>query len=410
MTTYSNNSNDNKEEPTEISNAEERRLLRKIDIRIIPLFILLYTLCYLDRVNIGNAKLAHLEHDLNLTGNEYNWSLGIFFVTYVFFEVPSNIILIKIKPSIWISSLMVGWGVVMIVMAFVSIKYFSSNCGFFEAGLLPGVIFYFTKWYKRSEQTYRVGLFYTGCLMAGAFSGFLAYAIMGMDDFPETTTWLTEDERKIVIDRLQNDLGDITATDLDKYQIYEAFKDWVLISQLLSVPPFILGCFATIIISILSDRSGVRGPYLICSSLIAIVGYVLLVIPTSSIAIKYIGLCFVCMGLFSFIPVSIIWLANNLAGNLKRAVGSAIMIASGNAAGVVGSQLYQPQDAPAYKFGHITAILLLLFTIILTIVQYCLLNRANKLKIKYPERFLKGKSKEEAVVLGDKHPSFVYRL
>ncbi|CAG8608658.1 3559_t:CDS:2, partial [Scutellospora calospora] len=395
--------------------------------------------------------------------------------TYVFFEVPSNIVLIKIKPSIWISSLMVGWGIVMISMAFVKnyhqLLVTRLLLGCFEAGLFPGVIYYITKWYKRSEQSYRVGLFFAGCMIAGAFSGLLAYAIMGMDgrfglsswqwiflidglatvfvaffayflisDFPETATWLKEDERKIIIDRLQNDLGDITTNDLDKHQIYEAFKDWVplfiqftaaipgysysffipsivnglgfnpVISQLLSVPPFILGCLTMIMISILSDRSGVRGPYLICNSLVAIVGYILLVIPTSGIAIKYIGLCIVCMGLSSCVPVSITWLTNNLAGNSKRAVGSAIIIACGNIAGIPASQLYQPQDAPAYKFGHVTVIFLLLFTITLSIVQYSLLNRANKLKIKYPERFLKGKSKEEAVILGDKHPSFVYCL
>ncbi|CAG8822839.1 510_t:CDS:2, partial [Racocetra persica] len=136
-------------------------------------------------VNIGNAKLAHLERDLNLSGNEYNWSLGVFFLGYVLFEVPSNILLIKIKPSIWISTLMISWGIVMTIMSFV--RNFSQLMvarfllGVFESGLAPGVAYYITKWYKKSEQSYRFSLFFSGATIAGAFNGLLAFAIASLD-------------------------------------------------------------------------------------------------------------------------------------------------------------------------------------------------------------------------------------
>ncbi|CAG8825789.1 7738_t:CDS:2, partial [Gigaspora rosea] len=65
--------------PEVITDAKEKKLIKKIDLRIIPLIIVLNILSFLDRVNIGNAKLAHLEQDLNLVGNEYNWALSIFF-------------------------------------------------------------------------------------------------------------------------------------------------------------------------------------------------------------------------------------------------------------------------------------------------------------------------------------------
>ncbi|CAG8439429.1 2069_t:CDS:10 [Dentiscutata heterogama] len=437
------------EETTEIvESVDEKRLLRKLDVRIIPLFTLLYILSFLDRVNIGNAKLAHLERDLGLTGNEYNWALSIFFVTYVICEIPSNIIIIKIKPSIWIASLMVGWSVVMIIMAFVKnytqLLVTRLLLGVFEAGLFPGVIFHITRWYRRTEQNYRVSLFFSGCLIAGAFSGLLAFAIMYLDGRFGLSSWQwAQDERKTIIDRLQLDSANVNTTNLDKYQIYEAFKDWKIyialsiqfivsmlgysfsfflpsivnglgfgsvISQLLSVPPYIVGSFTTVTVAILSDRRKIRGPYLILCSLVAIVGYVLLVVPSSSIAIKYTGACVVGMGLFVCIPISITWLMNNLAGDSKRAVGSAMLVSSGNAGGLLAAQIYQPKDAPAYKTGHTIAIFLLIVAIILSMVQYYLLNRVNKHKINDPDRFLKGKNKEEAVILGDKHPSFVYSL
>ncbi|CAG8804781.1 12104_t:CDS:10, partial [Dentiscutata erythropus] len=319
------------EETTEIvESVDEKRLLRKLDIRIIHFFISFL------------SWIAHLERDLGLIGDEFNWALSIFFVTYVICEIPSNIILIKFKPSIWIASLMVGWGVVMIIMAFVKnytqLLVTRLLLGVFESGLFPGVIFHITRWYKRAEQNYRMvdldlvvgnGHIFLIDGLVTIVVAFVSYFLL--TDCPETSTWLTEDERKAVIDRLRLDSANVYATNLDKYQIYEAFKDWKIyialfiqfivstvgysysffipsivnglgfnsvISQLLSIPPYILGSFTTVTVAILSDRRKIRGPYLILCLLVAIVGYVLLVVPSSSVAIKYTGACVVGMGLF----------------------------------------------------------------------------------------------------------------
>lgn len=444
-----------------------------------PLLMILYTLSFLDRVNIGNAKLAHLERDLNLIGDEYNWSLGIFFIGYVIFEVPSNILLIKIKPSIWISTLMVAWGIVMTIMAFV--KNFSQLMtarfllGAFESGFAPGIIFYLTKWYKKSEQNYRISLFFAGAAIAGAFNSFLAFSITSLDgkfglngwqwlfmidgvvtviiaflsyfifpDYAETATWLTENERKLAIERIRLDTGESAySTHFDKFQIIQAFKDLkiyifmviyfcivvilfsfaffipsivnglgfnTVISQLLSSPPFIFGCISSIIIAKLSGRYKVYGPYLIFNLLISMMGYILLIVPSDTTSLKYIGACIAGLGIFACIPTSLTWLTSNLAGDSKRAVGSAMMIAWGNIGGVVSGQLYRSSDAPAYKTGHSVALSLLAVAVILSIIQYYLLNRANKYKLKDPERFLKGLNEEEVMNLGDLHPSFIYSL
>lgn len=93
--------------------------------------------------NIGNAKIEGLQEDLKMTGDEYNWCLTVFFFTYAFFEVPSNLLLKKLRPSIWLPTIMVSWGVVMTLMGIVKnydgLLVARLFLGVTEAGLFPGV-------------------------------------------------------------------------------------------------------------------------------------------------------------------------------------------------------------------------------------------------------------------------------
>jgi len=90
--------------------ALEKRLLRKLDIHVVPILMLLFLLAFLDRINIGNARLQGLEKDLNMQGHDYNIALLIFFIPYILLEVPSNLVLKKFAPSWWLSGIMFGWG------------------------------------------------------------------------------------------------------------------------------------------------------------------------------------------------------------------------------------------------------------------------------------------------------------
>lgn len=93
-----------------IDREAEKRLLRKLDIHVVPILTFLFLLAFLDRINIGNARLQGLEGDLNMKGHDYNIALFIFFIPYILFEVPCNLILKKVSPSWWISGLMFAWG------------------------------------------------------------------------------------------------------------------------------------------------------------------------------------------------------------------------------------------------------------------------------------------------------------
>ena len=90
--------------------AVEKRLLRKLDIRVAPVMGFLYMLAFIDRINIGNARIQGLEKDLHMEGHDFNIALLIFFVPYVILEVPSNLLIRKANPSTWLSAIMVLWG------------------------------------------------------------------------------------------------------------------------------------------------------------------------------------------------------------------------------------------------------------------------------------------------------------
>lgn len=123
----------------------------------------LYLMSFLDRGNIGNARIEGIIEDLNLTGTQFNWSITVFFFTYCVFEVPSNMLLKHIRPSIYLPSIMVLWGIVMTLMGIVNNYAGLIACrvllGVFEAGLFPGVTYYLTMWYCRSDMQYRQAMF-----------------------------------------------------------------------------------------------------------------------------------------------------------------------------------------------------------------------------------------------------------
>lgn len=98
----------------DISGVDERKLLRKIDIALVPWLSFLYLLSFLDRTSIGNAKLYNLEADLHITDSQYLLALTVFFFSYALFEVPSNVFLKRLRPSLWLSSLMLLWGIMMV--------------------------------------------------------------------------------------------------------------------------------------------------------------------------------------------------------------------------------------------------------------------------------------------------------
>ncbi|THH32715.1 hypothetical protein EUX98_g1438 [Antrodiella citrinella] len=222
----------------------ERRLVRRIDIRLIPVSMMIYLLCFLDRSNIGNAKLlnANVHDDLisntHLTNQEYLIALMIFIVAYTIFETPSNYMLKRFKPSRWLAFLMFMWGVMTMILGavhnFGGIVAVRFLLGAFEAGLFPGMVYCLTFWYKPDERALRAALILACATLGGAFGGAIAYGVGHMDrvgglqawrwlfilegipscvlaifvffwfpNFPETESWLSPEERELAVERIR---------------------------------------------------------------------------------------------------------------------------------------------------------------------------------------------------------------
>ncbi|KAF2184129.1 retrograde regulation protein 2 [Zopfia rhizophila CBS 207.26] len=222
--------------------AETRRILRKVDYRLLPMLTLLYVLGFLDRGNIGNAKVAGMNKDLKLTSSQYNIALTVFFFPYALFEVPSNILLKLLRPSIWICIMMCSWGLVMTMQGLVKnyhhLVITRTLLGFTEAGFFPAATYLLTTWYCRFEVQTRIAIFYSAASLAGAFSGLLAFAIEKMHgtgglegwrwifilegivtvlvgfslpwtlpDSPDRASFLHPDEKAFIRRRLEQDAG-----------------------------------------------------------------------------------------------------------------------------------------------------------------------------------------------------------
>ncbi|KAF4462700.1 MFS transporter [Fusarium albosuccineum] len=184
---------------TEEQRAIEKRLVRKIDSRLLPLTAGIYLLCYLDRSNIGNAKIMNSDtgddimQTLNLSSKQYIIALMVFLVAYSVFEAPSNMALKILTPRRWLGFLIIAFGAlcagiggVTKVTGLTALRFF---LGASEAGVFPGMIYYLTFWYKPDERALRIAGFLCSSTLAGAFGGSIAYGVGHMNGAGGLEAW-----------------------------------------------------------------------------------------------------------------------------------------------------------------------------------------------------------------------------
>ncbi|KAF4553811.1 MFS-type transporter-like protein 21 [Elsinoe fawcettii] len=172
---------------------EEKRILRKVDLHLlIPLWFL-FLIGFMDRINLGNVRLLGLEKDLHLKGNQFNIALQVFFVTYIIFDIPVNILLKRSRPSYLISGMAFLWGIASMGQGFVQNHAGLVACrlllGIFEAGFTPGAVYLMSMYYQRHEFQLRFNIFWTAGVIAGAVAGLLAYGLVNMNGLAGLAGW-----------------------------------------------------------------------------------------------------------------------------------------------------------------------------------------------------------------------------
>ena len=167
--------------------SQERTLLSKINWRLIPLLFFCYIIAYLDRINVGFAKLYLrdvLGVDAAIFNSVYGFGAGLFFIGYFIFEVPSNLILHRIGARVWIARIMIVWGLVSSSMMFINstttFYVMRFVLGAAEAGFFPGIILYLTYWYPSRERARTIALFALGGVLSGVIGSPISGAILGM--------------------------------------------------------------------------------------------------------------------------------------------------------------------------------------------------------------------------------------
>ncbi|KAI8659822.1 hypothetical protein LRP88_06383 [Fusarium phalaenopsidis] len=322
----------------------EKKVLRKVDMNLVPILFLLFLCAFIDRINIGNARIQGLEADLDMTGQDYNIALFTFFILYILLEVPCNILLKNMRPSLFLSAIMTGWGIVTICQgltrSFAGLVVCRVIIGGLEAGFFPACVYLLSMYYCRHELQWRFNLFFSASIIAGAFSGLLAYAIAHMDgiagyggwrwifilegiatviiavfsywiipDWPESAKFLNDDERAILIERLAQDRKDTHMNHWDKKTAKRIFSDpkiylsilmymgivttsysgsfftptilkqlgWTSIrAQIMSIPIFIFATVCALVCAIASDKLKHRSGFILGGCLFTTIGYVIL--------------------------------------------------------------------------------------------------------------------------------------
>lgn len=175
-----------------MNNDPLNRALAALQRHLLPFLFLLYVIAYLDRVNVSFAA-AGVSRDLGLNSASYGFAAGIFFLGYVLFEIPSNLVLDRVGARRWISRILLSWGVVAALMAFMTTAAQFNGLrlllGVAEAGFFPGIILYLSQWVPEAQRARTLAGFMLAIPVAGLLGGPVSAALLSIDGFGGLAGW-----------------------------------------------------------------------------------------------------------------------------------------------------------------------------------------------------------------------------
>ena len=382
--------------PAPIATNFEEATYRKVAWRLIPFLLVCYIVAYLDRVNVGFAKLQMLA-DLKFSETVYGLGSGIFFIGYFLFEVPSNVILHRVGARVWIARIMISWGILSACMMFVTTPTMFYVVRFLlgvaEAGFFPGIILYLTCWYPAHRRARVTAMFMTAVAISGVIGGPLSgwilrdfgglngwagwqwmFLIEGLpsvatgivvlfflDDRIAHAKWLTADEKALLERNVRADNADKVDAPIGTVLtqgrvwlmglIYFSFvmglygiSFWLptIIKQtgisdalkigLLSAIPWAFAVVAMVLVARHADRTGERRWHIAIPGLLGAVGLVLSVLWRDDTTLAMAALTLATMGILSTLP-SFWSLPTAFLAGTGAAAGIALINSLGNLAG-----------------------------------------------------------------------------
>ncbi|KAL1407931.1 hypothetical protein Q8F55_004727 [Vanrija albida] len=398
-----------------------RSTIRKVDLRLVPVLSLMYCISLIDRTNLGLARQANnlkMHKQLDLSGgNGQRFSIAtlVFFIPYIILEIPSQLGLRKFGARWWLGIATILWGVVTVAIGFSpnwqTLAGLRALLGVFEATLFPGAAFLIACWYPRRSMALRMSTFYILSVTVSGFGAAMAYGLSMLDgrnghagwtwifivqgiitigigilsilflvDFPDKATFLTEEQKELVITRIQRDRADAVVDPMTKAKFFEYLgtaKLWLfaymfmcgtvasyslayflprilaemgfsnMMSQLLVVPPYVWCLFPAVTSAYIADKvKGARSYAIVFNICCLIAGTAMYSqISKTKQAARYAGVFLAIGGSNSFLPLVVSWSQTAIRAQSKRGYASALIIAFGGVGGIVASVAFQEKEA-----------------------------------------------------------------
>ncbi|KAJ5272917.1 Major facilitator superfamily domain general substrate transporter [Penicillium angulare] len=380
-----------------LSGEKKRKLIRKLDLRLLPVLSFLYLMCSLDKSNAGNAKLFGFLEDIGMSGTQYNLGLMYFFFTYGLFEPVSNIMLRRVGPKIWFPLIVTLWGLITTLTSqvssyggFVAIRLM---LGITEAGLYPGAYFILSMWYTPKEIGTRMAIFYGANTTAGAFGGVIAYGVGSLDNhmgwrawrwlfliegaFPhqyeekKNSKWLSPEELEYALLRVKYANGpisptyqfrwsDVAAAAKDRKTYFMMMLFWwggsvptyslsytlptmvanlgysAVKAQALTTPPYIFATFVCVAVGYISDRKQNRYLCIMSAYVLGLLGIIILWITVHYPhlpGVSYFAIFLAAGGYSAQAPIVGAWTSSNILNPSKRAAAIGLLMLFGSVGG-----------------------------------------------------------------------------
>ncbi|PPQ87485.1 hypothetical protein CVT25_008221 [Psilocybe cyanescens] len=427
--------------------AFERKTMRYVDWRILPVLALVYSFALIDRINMGAALTAGMGVDLKLLiENRFSIVNCLYFVPYTLLQLPGNLVLRYFGVRNWLTFIVLAWGAVQLSMGFVHSWGFLVLCrvllGIFEASFFPSLLFIISTW---------LSIFYLLSVTAGGLSPILAYVFsllkgrgglagwryifiiegaitmflaiitwLFIPSFPDQNNFLTAKQTAVVLKRIDEDRGDAIPDALTFEKVKMHLSDWTLWaydaqsyflpsilkgmgwsqtkSLLLSAPPYGPSIITTMIVAYFSDKQRHRCGYIVLGTGVCLTGLCLTAFAKQN-SVRYFGAYLINAGNSGVIPTILAYASNNVVSHTKRSVQTALTVSLGGIGGILATTVFRTQDAPHYFPGlgaTIGSQVLLLTLLGATTLRFMWLNKAMR----------EGKRKEPL----EGQPGFYYTL